>query len=605
MKSYHLIIALLIFAATVNAPIQSALFKSYMVQNGLNDERIHCVFQDSKGWIWVGTDYGVSKFDGYEFFTLDLGTQISETLAKTLIRKIIEDSLGNLWIGTDIEGIFQYNPAEYKLSQYLKGESVWEIYEPDCEHLWLGTTNGFISVNKNEFKVNESLNEENSGLSGNFIRKIYVDQNKKIWLGTENGISVLNSDFSHCKNYLPDDCNIALENEVWDIYKDNRNQIWVGTYLGGLKKFDAFNEVFIDFNLDKLNDRSETVRTITQDQNGDLWFGTRGGLYNLENKSGKINKFEDNIQDEKSLIHNSILSLFIDKKGDLWIGTRNGLSYLNFNNKAFGSISANNSQKIHLNNSEVYELWEDAQNRLWIGTESGGVNIYDSRSQSIRYLQTANGLSNNCVKSIASDGLGNVLIGTYLGGLNQYNPITGTFKIFKNIPDDVTSISDDAVWDIYKDSQNRIWVATSSGADIFDPIKGTFKRMGKKYDLGWVETIHEDMEGNLWMFSTENNILTRIYVDGHTETFSIEARTLCNDFDGNVWIGTMGVGLLKFNMQTKTFKTYTVDDGLCSNIIYGIVRADKTYLWLSTNNGLSRLNIENGNLKTILLPMDY
>jgi signal transduction histidine kinase/ligand-binding sensor domain-containing protein/DNA-binding response OmpR family regulator len=581
----------------VNGQIQNSLFKNYMVQDGLVDEKIHCVFQDSKGWIWVGTDYGVSKFDGYEFIQLNLNDSISAILAKSLVRNIFEDSHGNIWIGSDIEGVFQYISSEYKLVQHLKGRSVWDFYESESNKLLVATTDGLFSLDTKNSATNLIVNKKINDLTSDFIRKIYVDNTKRIWLGTDNGITVLNSDYTLYKKYLVGDNYAVLENEVWDIFLDDENQIWVGTYLGGVKQYNESSDSFTNFTLNVNNDRSHTVRTIIQDKNGDIWFGTRGGLYSFDYATRKIRFYEEDIQDDNSLVHNSVLALLIDKKGDLWVGTRNGLSYLNFNNIAFGYISANSSQRMHLNNSEVYELWEDNQKQLWIGTESGGVNIYNPKTNSIKYLTETNGLSNNCIKAISPDGLGNVLIGTYLGGLNQYNPITGRNKIFKNDPNDSTTISDDAVWLIFTDSHGRIWVATSKGADVFDPISGTFQRKGKKFKLGWVDTIHEDNEGNFWIFSTDKNILTCVHPDESLDEYTIESRSLCNDNLGNVWIGSLGEGLIKFNLKLNTFDTFTVDSGLCSNVILGVVNVNNTHLWISTNNGLSRFNLATNQFK--------
>ncbi|MFW5656072.1 MAG: hybrid sensor histidine kinase/response regulator transcription factor [Bacteroidota bacterium] len=568
------------------------MFKNYTIQDGLVDERIHCIFQDSKGWIWLGTDYGVSRFDGYDFFPLHLGDSISDILNTALIRKIVEDAHGNIWIGSDIEGLFQYIPGEYRLVRHFKGESVWDIYEADSNKLWAGTSRGLFLLNTETNESTNLLNQLNDSLSGDFIRKIFVENAQRIWLGTDKGITVVNNDLSIYKKYLVGEKYASLENEVWDIFKDDENQLWASTYLGGVKRYDASTDSFIDFPLDSRNNRSLTVRAIEQDKNGDIWFGTRGGLYSYDYASRQISFYEENNQDGSSLIHNSVLDLFLDRKGDLWVGTRNGLSFLNFDNIAFGHISANDAQKIYLNNSEVYEIWEAPDKKLWIGTENGGINIFNPQTNTLNYLTDANGLSNNCIKAIAPDGLGNVLIGTYLGGLNQYDPLTGQNKIYKNNPNDSTSISDDAVWFVFTDSQNRIWVATSKGADIFDPKKGTFQRMGKKYALGWVETIHEDKQGNLWFFSTDSNILTLVHPDDSMETFAIETRVLCDDDQGNVWIGSLGEGLLKYDLAAKTFDAFTVDSGLCSNVILGIVNVNNNHLWLSTNNGLSRFNLQ-------------
>ena len=575
------------------API-SSLFDNYSVGDGLTDKTIHCIFQDSKGWIWIGTDFGVSRFDGYRFRKFTFDSETGHVLSNALIRTIVEDQSGIIWIGTEAKGLFKYDRKYYRIEQIkneaLSNNSVWSIVEEDHK-LWLGTEYGITCYDpvsgRTEMKI--SSNTHPDLLSGNVIRKMAIDKYKRLWVGTEKGVTVLNSDLSLWKAFpaLTEDIT-ERENEVWEIFCDSDGNMLVGTYLGGLYKFsgDFLKPEKVIF--DPYNNRAETVRSVAQDKKGNIWIGTRGGLYTIDKTTNKVTHYEENIIDEFSLVHNSVLNLRFDAKGDLWIGTRNGISYLNFERQAFAYINSYNCGETNLNNSEVYALWEDNDHNLWIGTESGGINILDRSRASIKYLTTKQGLSNNCVKAICPDTKGNILIGTYLGGFNRYNPRTGENKIFLHDEKDINSLGDNSIWVIYTDSKSRIWVGTYSGVDLFNEEDETFTHYGEKYGVDGVSSIYEDTRERLWMYSSDLKRLTMITPEGEIRNFPIQTWAITNDPEGNLWIGTLGQGLIKFDPGKGIVEQYTTQDGLCSDVIYGMEKVNGDQLWLSTNNGLSR-----------------
>jgi len=588
------------------AQIRHSFFSNYTIRDGLTDNIIHCIYQDSKGWIWMGTTFGAGRFDGYTFKKFDIGTQESDVMGKSLIRTITEDREGNIWIGSENQGIFIYKRDSCKLKQIKKQgkydqlccNSIWSIVEDAQGKIWIATEQGL-----NRFDpVNQSLTAYTQNSRGSlklihdFVRILRFDHKGNLWIGTSEGITVFDFAKNTSRNYLTDIPEIKRENEVWEIYEDSRNQIWVGTYLGGMKRLNPATDSFEQIELEKNNERAKTVRAVVQDKKGYYWIATRGGLYRIDAKDNKIAHFEHNDLDDNSLVHNSVIELIIDKKGDLWAGTRDGISHLNFDKQAFGNISAGKNPGLLLNHSEVYVFWEGTDDDIWIGTEAGGINIYNYHTNRIAYLTRENGLSNNCIKALCSDQNGHLLIGTYLGGLNILDLNTGSVEYLKHNPADTTTISDNDVWSIIRDGQGRFWVGTANGLDLFDMKTRTFRRLGKKFNMSNVLMVYEDSRGRIWAYS-ENLKLTMIDTDGKTRDFPFKARTMCDDKDNNLWIGTLGNGLVKFNPETNETKTYTVEDGLCNNIIYGIINVDDHYLWLSTINGISRFDLQTKKFK--------
>jgi len=603
MTRKHLLFYIfLVFSLSISGQVKKSLFKNYSVQNGLNDEKIHTIHQDQNGFIWLGTDYGVVNFDAYSFKRLDLYDSISYTLNKSLIRTIKEDNDGNIWIGSELNGLFIYNKKKNSIKNIRfgndKANSVWSIFHCDESTVILGTEDGVIIYDILNKRIKTQLNTSTSEWeTGDIVRSIFMADNGKFWIGTDHGITILNNNYSIDQHLLLKKNKSNRNNEVWSIFQDSEKQIWIGTYLDGLLRYNAERNNFTVFQLDPENVRAVTVRAITQDKKGDLWFGTRGGLYSYDYASQKTMKYTNSINDQQSLVHNSVLDLLVDKKGDLWIGTRNGASFLNFAKEAFGHISANKAYKNELNNGEIYSIWEDRDQNLWIGTESGGVNIINESTGTIDYITTDNGLSSNCIKDVEPLDKENVMIATYLGGLNILNTKTNTIKVLKHDPNDSTSIADNSVWKIYTDSKNRIWVGTSDGLDLFDPSTNTFKHFKDKYNVGLVDMIYEDNANNIWVYSTNTDKLTRISPSGSYKEFNIKTRAMVSDKEGNIWIASLGEGLLFMKKGSDEIIKYTEKDGLCSNVLFGIINIDGNHLWLSSNKELSRFDIKEKTFK--------
>ena len=582
--------------------INNSLFENYTVSNGLLDEKIHCVFQDSKGWIWLGTDYGAYRFDGYSFTSFNLNNELSLILSNALIRVIYEDPQGIIWIGTDFQGLFKYDISNNVLEQFKnKGfthNSVCDILADEKHNLWLGTEGGLNYFNTSTKQIEQTYTvANNQRMPGNWVRKLFFDHKKELWVGTNKGIAIVDAQGKIANSYLTDSRYNDRENEVWEIFQDNSGNIWIGTYLGGLLYCDDSTHNFRKFELDKTNNRTVTVRSIIQDNKGDLWFGTRGGLYSMNQFNPNPKQYLNEQNNNFSLIHNSVLDLFIDKKGDLWVGTRNGLSYLNFDKQSFGYLMASENKLNSLNNGEVYVFWEDNQQKLWMGTESGGINIFDAQHNRITYLTVKEGLSSNCIKAIYPDNYGNVLIGTYLGGLNVFNTKTGTVNIFKHNQDNPASICDNEVWAIVKDSKSRIWVGTSKGIDLYNDKTQSFEHFGDKYGIGWVAMIYEDRKHNFWLYAPDVEQLFVVKNNQQVIKLDIQSRAMCEDNAGNYWLATLGNGLIKLNQQFEEVEHYSVNQGISNSILNGIVNINSENLWISSNNGLSRFNLETKEIK--------
>lgn len=570
-------------------------FDNFTVENGLSHNYIHCIFQDHKGWIWLGTSLGIERFDGYKF--KEYGLWLGDTIEKQelVVRSFFENKKGELLACFEDYGIGIYNremdiflPFTIHDQKILSEYSVKSIDEDKNGNLWVATKTGFHFVDVTTGKITSYINDptNTNSLENNYVRKIKVDKTSKIWLGTQSGLNVFDpvkNSFIRFSKYTP-----LFEDEIWEILIDSDQKVWVGTFKNGVVIVNPLDFSFKNFVPDKNYDRSYTVRAIMQDKNNNFWIGTRGGLYFYNPKENVSKLYKNNVLEINSLVHNSVFNIHEDLKGDLWIGTRGGLSYLVKEKQVFKHYRSNPGNNNYLNDNEIYCFWIDDEGKLWCGTESGGVNILNRKTGTFEYITTENGLSRNCIKAILPDGYGNILIGTYQGGLNVYNPVSKKIKCHMHNQQFKNSISGNIVWDVVSDKKGNIWVGTDKGLDRYDPESGSFEHITHTGNMKGIAWISVDNDNDLWLGLED----IRVFRPNHgiIGTFKEKGRNFFIDSEGQYWISTEDKGIALYDKQKGPLKYYNENSGLANNLSFCIVEDNDHFLWISTANGLSRFN---------------
>jgi signal transduction histidine kinase/ligand-binding sensor domain-containing protein/DNA-binding response OmpR family regulator len=573
-------------------------FDFFSQENGLSNNQIHCIHQDSKGWMWFGTSQGVCRFDGYKFTVFKNNPEDSTTLKGNLVRTIYEDRRGELWFGTEFGGLNKFNRDKESFEHLywsggqnkLRDAIVTSIHEDSTGNLWVGTSTNLYRIGKSG-TLSEIKTSANNSFS-EYIRIIQTDQSGKIWLGTNNGVFIYNPVNEQIQkiNLTPD---ISATHEIWAIYKDEDGTFWIGTYAHGLFTIDPVTRKVRQIILDGENDRSQTVRAVSKDRNGKYWIGTRGGLYIYEKIKGVTAFYYHDEREPKSLVNNSIQCIFHDLKGDVWIGTRNGINFLieeRQNIQGYKSMPGDNH---YLNSSEIYAFWVDPRGDIWAGTESGGINILNRKTGRFSYMLPRKGdpnsLSRNCIKALLDDGNNNLWIGTFLGGIDVLNLQTSVFKHYRNDPNDPTTLSENRVWALLRDSKNNIWIGTSSGIDKFEPKTGSFTHFRNLVDGQQVSWLAEDSDHTLWigatdlvLYNPDNQKITRIQES---------TRYMLQDSKNRYWLAT-NRGLALYSKEKGIVKYYSEKNGLSNNQTLAILEDDENFLWISTTNGLSKFDPE-------------
>jgi signal transduction histidine kinase/ligand-binding sensor domain-containing protein/DNA-binding response OmpR family regulator len=579
-------------------------FDYFSQMNGLPNNQIQCIYQDKKGWIWLGTSQGLSRFDGYRFVNFIHSTNDTTSLSGSLVRVIFEDRKGNILVGTENGGLNVFDREKerflhpYKNHPEFKSKevSVNSIKEDIEGNLYLGTDRSLLKIDNNGqlSKISPLSGTQTMSFSGSFIRVIQSDNSGNLWIGTSVGLFLYHPDSN-----VIEEISITVANdrsrEVFDIYKDEDGLLWIGTYSKGLLILDPLTKSIRHLSLDPYFKRTETIRTISKGTLGDYWIGTRGGFYVYSKTQGVTGFFRHDDRDSRSLANNSVLDIFHDSHGETWIGTRGGLNLLAKSKQVFRNFSALPNDDHYLNSSTIYAFWIDKKNRIWVGTEDGGINIYNPDKGTFNYLMAKDGntnaISQNCIKAFLDDGKGNLWIGTFWGGIDVLNLNTGKLTHFQHSPDKKHSLADNRVWALCMDNDGGIWIGTSAGVDRFDPETKLFTHFPKLALSSQVNWINIDSDKNIWLGTLDEVII----YDPDNENiirYNEHSRSFLEDSDKKYWITTLDKGIALYSKTSGAVAYYDENDGLSNNQALGILEDNNHSLWISTSNGLSKFDKE-------------
>jgi len=595
-------------------------FEQISLEEGLSQSVVNVILQDQKGFLWIGTDDGLNRYDGYNFKIFKPDTTNPFSLSDRSITDIVEDKDGNLWIATRMGGLNRYDPISGKFTQYM-----------------------------------HSKNDATSIIS-NQVTSLFVDKTG-LWVGTNNGLDFLDFSSNQFIHYplatgklVPESKSISV------VYKDSANRLWIGTSDAGLGLYDLKDQSFKSFKNNEYNNQSlshNRILAIKQDLAGNIWVGTSNGLNLYNEEEGDFTRFKKSKDDPNSIAGNIIYSLFTDQYGSLWVGTNVGLDRYSPQEGNFIHHQYQPNVPNSLSNNEVLYIYEDDSGVLWVGTYGGGLNKYNRQQDRYAYFRNnpddPASLSSNIIFAIQPAEFGKVWVGTLDSGLNLFEPYTETFTRFVHDPNTPNSLINNSIFSLYRDKAGLIWVGTGNGLDrynrgsksfthyspnesdftrtderfnvlailedtqknfwvgssmglyLFDRKAGTLTRHNSELGTTRVNALLEDKDGNLWVGTPEDGLRRLNTQTGEISYFrydSTEKASLSNnsvlciyqDTQGTVWIGTHGGGLSRFNPETETFSHFTEQEGLSNNVVYGILEDESGKLWLSTNFGLARFN---------------
>ncbi|MCC8410115.1 response regulator [Mucilaginibacter sp. UR6-1] len=587
----------------VNAPGNYAL-KVYTTNDGLPSKTTTCAYTDRRGFLWVGSENGLCKFDGYTFKTFVTIPGDSTTITSNYVNAIVEDSRGRLWVGT-MDGLNLFDPLTEKFVRFyhddkdaysLSNNKIWSLLADTRGRIWVGTDDGFNQYNEkstHKFTVYQPDAASVTAMKGKSVNAIVEDRQGNLWLGNWssglNKFDVKTRKFSNYQQrYTAGDKN---PNDVWSLCYDGDGRIWVGTYWKGLFCFDPSTEKFTAYSCTAgknssvfsimaagknslliggsehyywLNTANKTWQVLPDianfsngssytDKNGIIWICSNSGLIKIDRGQYKFNLF-------KLALGQRPVKAMLVADSCLWIGTSNGLfkyDYRTGKNQTYFHAAAKGA----LHSDDIIKLYRDSKGDIWVLTENG-FDRYDQQANKFIHHEHHSAIGSLFNEDVFRDII-EVAPGEYWlatdAGLKIFNSQTGKFTHYFNQKNNKYSISNNHVYSLLKDGSNTVWVGTyGGGLNRFD------RRTGRFYSY----TTNNNVKGNI-----SNNIIKTIFPDSR----------------GNLWVCTPD-GLNRFDKNKGTFEVYSRRNGFASNVFNDITEDKAGNIWALTEKGASVLD---------------
>ena len=625
-------------AAQAAAPVPDArpiYFEHLTMRDGLSQSTVMSILQDSEGYLWLATESGLDRYDGYSVRAYRRERGNERGLASDYIWTIAEDARGDVWLATVGGGVARWDRRTDTFQQFRHDPA-----KPDS-------------------------------LSSDAARTLLIDARGRIWIGTfEHGLDVLDPQTGKAQHFRhrKDDPRSLAADAVFALYADRMGRIWVGSE-GGLSRYEPSTGDFVNYGAMSgdagLSD--VRIRTIREDHAGALWIGTLGGgLNRLDPDTGRITSFRHRANDAGSLSNDRVQAILEDDANRLWVATRDGLNLFDRASETFVRYGRDGDSPQSLRDSDVMSLYQDRGGVLWVGTRWGGASHWNPNSWRLGHYRSAAFGGGAAVNAFADDGAGivwvgtsdglveldtrtrretrygrnsdgalrladeNVMsllfdrrsalwIGTMTAGLQRFDPVRRTARSYRNVEGDDTTLPANGVMALYEDRQGDLWVGTFGGglariaSESGAVIRYPFGRADALSDPR-ASAIAEDGRGNLWIGTAGGglNLLDRstgrFYHfrrnDRDPNSLSDDAvYALHVDRRGNLWIGTAGGGLDRMigssdAPQAVRFENQSGIAGMTRQVVYGIESDVDGQLWLSTNNGLTRFDPQARTSKT-------
>jgi ligand-binding sensor domain-containing protein/anti-sigma regulatory factor (Ser/Thr protein kinase) len=575
-------------------------FKRISTEQGLPQPSVNSILRDSRGFVWMATEDGLSRFDGTAFRTFRHDPADSTSLSHNVVHFIQEDDVtGNLWIGT-VSGINYFDRSLEKFKVFKTGNPPGTVYtnaalDKKRGRLWLACT--VAGLRYLDLSKQVVIDIKNPGLDNETVWNVKIDGDS-LMVATLQGLKILNLQNEQVST-------LYTSTPVRSVLVD-RNNVWFGTEGNGLGQYDRTTKKITYYNQQNGGTNNNDIWSLAKDNDHNLWIGTDGGGLNVLMHGKKTSRLYMHSEfDERSLSYNTIRSIFVEPNGNVWLGTYNGgVSYHEATAIQFQLYHKEFFNENSLRNNAVSAFTEADDGTIWVGTDGGGLHYF--KNGVVHRYELPQKLSNiNVITSLKSDREG-LWVGTFQNGLLYFDG-RGGWKQFKHNVHDSTSIAANTVWSIQKDSLGYLWIGTNRGVNRFDPKTEVFHHIGHPLN-GKISKLFKNFQAQTILISSDQTLWVGSYgflmaylpaldsvieikgEDGRGRSIpDLRVKTLLQDGD-RIWIGTYGSGLCQYNTRTHAFHILDERDGLPDNIVLAIQKGEPGSLWLSTNKGLIHFN---------------
>jgi len=595
---------LLLLSFTLRAQSAHISFKHLSLKEGLSQSPVFALFQDKKGFVWIGNREGLIRFDGYDFKKYVNKAVKKQNTIHNDIRSIYEDNNGNLWLGTST-GVYEFNTQSetFKPINFSDIPLVFSII-PDGQTLWVATSAGLRHIDiKSKKEIIETYTGEGSErIQHGWIASLYRDNHHILWVGLDKGVISLNPLTKRVKQLPAGIANndVLLHAKVFTTKQDYQGDMWFGTETKGLFWYNAQADSCIQYDPDNKAEGmlSNFVRDIYVYDRQNIWVGTRNGVNVFNKATRSFSGYRHNATDPNSLSHNTVWNFMKDDAGNIWMATyAGGINIYSPANSNFLNIGEKVNSNVGLNEPLVNAILPARnQDALWVGTDGGGLNYIDRKANAVDVITVKDKPSkrfSDIVKALAFDSAGNVLAGT-LEGLAIVNAKDRKLKYFNFYKDPSSAIRINALLA----EKDGIWVGTEQNGLKFINNNGTYTSFTKSktnaLNDNYINALVKS-NGQLWIGTPSGlncyDALGKRFLSFHPQTGGIASNvilSLYNDRANKLWVGT-GNGLFVFDTFKNQFLRIGEIKGLKNQVIQAITQDAGGSIWVSTFNGLSKI----------------
>jgi ligand-binding sensor domain-containing protein/two-component sensor histidine kinase len=633
-KNLFLIITLSFVIIVAFAQDHQLYFEKITTENGLSHNKVNCIIKDTRGFIWLGTDDGLNRYDGNKFTIYRNEPADNNTISGNIITDLLEDNKGIIWIATADGGITKYNyrlPPQQQFKQYknLPGNAnsipsnvINKMLEDRYGYLWLATSGQYLlRFNKQTQKFEQPIK---SGIR-TFL-SLSLASGDTLWAGRQGGgmltINIKTLAYQTDKRY--DDLYAKLPHTtVSSLFTDSKKNIWYGSWDRVLYQFNAIDRkehVFEQTN-EKGSFVNDEVLGFAEDKKGDLWMAGRyNGLHTYNSKNRRFYHYPHNPALEGTVAANRVNCVFIDEGGIIWIGTSKGVSI----GKPFQQqFTQSFLPKINDRNIAIYDFYKNGKGDLWVATNNG-VYIRKHGEQLFTHRSIVYKGNELLVSRFFKSSKGDYYIGTDYS-LFMFNPENFSIQLLPNTEKDgvmkqiyksnIVSIVEHQVEDkpsifvapyghfiAYYDLNEQRWVSR------LDSTKKIIDAFNIADNL--IRKIYKTSSGNLWMATAKEGLAEWVTNSSprlkyHKNNPQIagglsnnNVYDMVEDQKGNLWVSTFGGGLNYFNTTSKKATHINASN----NLLEGVETDTEGNVWMVGNGNLHKYNITTKTHSTFKLP---
>lgn len=575
--------------------------------SGLKSDLVRDLTQDTSGSVWLATNRGLSRFDGWETIHYSHRPDLIGGLESDQLTSIVttRGTKGSLWVGTSSRGILKFDQDTGKSTSLTKdspaggrllSDHIIDLAISEDRFLWIGTDAGLNVLDL----ATEAITIVDGPLGSSRIASISTVSKDEVWVGTVAGdLYHWNGKEKGFKKFW------STTVPVTAVARDAKNCIWIGTGGGGIhtQSADGVRDP-VPFPI-----REKNITSLFVDSNSDLWVGTMNGLALFDRGNDTFLYFTNNPRHADSLVDNQISAIFEDRSRMLWIATYGGgTSRFNLDRQWFAHLRFHPEKEDGLPHPAIQSLSDGGEDGVWIGTEKG-LARWDPEAATFAPVPSGfpslrTGPSLN-INGVLKDKNGHLWLATRGDGLIRHNR-EGGVTAFTHDAKNSASLGHDNVSTVFQDGRQRIFVGTHGGGLWhFDPANSRFSRIvtsaGRDESVDFISAIREDSSGNLWictpsqvyLLPKEATALVSLAAafPNAEKTTSTRFTTILPDANGIVWIGTRDAGLDRFNTRTGEMNNFNnAVNGLPDDKVVSLIKDKNDLLWVATLSGIARLN---------------